>query len=193
MLLEHFYSWFIIDLVDDVPFRTRHYTLPPYRHQAVADGPTSLCLTREQRVGDPTGDDFIIAVLIGRPDRIEIIAGSPPHSGRNCNVERFSSSSSKKFSSVRVMSPSGKTNRPIASAERWGSRSWATCCPTARASSSSLLAIPLVHCRSSEEMVVTTTEKPDSSASSPFIVPSAEQPVRGTPPVASRTARNRDR
>ena len=34
--------------------------------------------------------------------------------------------------------------------------------------------------------------KPDSSASSPSIVPSAEQPVRGAPPVVSRTARTKE-
>src|SRR5215207_7957682 len=51
---------------------------------------------------------------------------------------------------------------------------------------------PLCHRSSSEEIAVTTTEKLDSSASSPFIVPSAEQPVRGAPLVASRTARNKD-
>src|SRR5215212_7046513 len=76
----------------------------------------------------------------------------------------------------------------MASADKVGSKSWATCFPTARGSSSSPGTIPLVHCSSSEEIAVTTTEKFDSSASSPFIVPSAEQPARGAPPVVSRTA-----
>jgi hypothetical protein len=43
----------------------------------VTDGPGTLHLSREQRVGDPTGDDFVIAILIRSPLRIEIIAGSP--------------------------------------------------------------------------------------------------------------------
>ena len=79
-------------------------------------------------------------------------------------------------------------SEPTRQADRWGSNSWATRLPTARGSSSSPVAIPLIHCSSSEEMAVTTTEKLDSSASSPSIVPSAEQPVRGAPPVVSRTA-----
>src|SRR5687767_3421227 len=55
------------------------------------------------------------------------------------------------------------------------------------------LPISFIQCSSSEEIAVTTTEKLDSSASSPFIVPSAEQPVRGAPLVVSRTARTRER
>jgi hypothetical protein len=44
----------------------------------VAYSPTSLCLTREQRVGDPVSDDFVIAILISwRRKIIEVIAGSP--------------------------------------------------------------------------------------------------------------------
>ena len=63
----------------------------------------------------------------------------------------------------------------------------------ARESASSPLAIPLVHRSSSEEITVTTTEKLDSSASYPFIVPSAEQPERGCASCGtSRTARNKE-
>src|SRR5918998_2865814 len=122
----------------------------------------------------------------------------PPQSGRNRSSERFPSSPAKKLSRLSLATPksrraSGKTNRPMVSEERWGSKSWATRCPTACESSSrSPLAIPLVHRSSSEKIAVTSTEKLDSSASSPFIVPSAEQPVRGAPSVASRTARNKE-
>src|SRR5215211_5749548 len=118
--------------------------------------------------------------------------------GRNLSLGRFSSSPVKKLSRLSLETPkstrpSGKTNRPIVSADRWGSKSLATRCPTVRVSSStSPLAIPLCQRSSSEEIAVTTTEKLDSSASSPFIVPSAEQPVRGAPPVISRTARTKE-
>src|ERR671915_2038706 len=80
----------------------------------------------------------------------------------------------------------------MVSADRWGNKSLATRLPTARGSALSPVTNPLVHCSSSEEIAVTTTEKLDSSASSPFIIPSAEQPVRGAPPVVSRTARNKE-
>src|SRR5215207_5503012 len=80
----------------------------------------------------------------------------------------------------------------MASADKLGSRSLATRFPTTRASSSNPLAIPWCHRRASEEIAVTTTEKLDSSAASPFIVPSAEQPQRGAPPVISRTARTKE-
>src|SRR5215208_160061 len=91
------------------------------------------------------------------------------------------------------MSPSGKTNKPMVEGDRLGSKSWATRFPTARGSPTTPVTNPLVHCNSSEEIAVTTTEKPDSSASSPVIVPSAEQPVRGAPLVVSRTARTKER
>src|SRR5215216_3173565 len=93
----------------------------------------------------------------------------------------------------KSLRPSGKTNRPIVSADKLGNKPWATRCPTARGSVSSPAANPLVHRSSSEEIAVTTTEKLDSSASFPSIVPSAEQPVRGAPAVVSRTAPNNER
>jgi hypothetical protein len=80
----------------------------------------------------------------------------------------------------------------MVSAERWGSRSLATRFPRAHESALRPVATPLCHRSSSEEMAVTNTEKLDSSASSPSIVPSTEQPVKGAPPLASRTARNTD-
>src|SRR5215203_206073 len=80
VLLEHFYSRFTVYLVDDVAFGAGHLTLTPDRDTAVAYSPTSLCLTREQRVGDPTGDDFVVAVLIGRLPHTEIVVSTPtPH------------------------------------------------------------------------------------------------------------------
>src|SRR5919112_3055556 len=128
-----------------------------------------------------------------------VLLAPPPHMGRNLSLGRFSSSPANMSSRLSLETPkstrpSGKTNRPIVSEDRWGSRSLATRCPTACVSSStSPLAIPLCHHISSEEIAVTTTEKLDSSASSPFIVPSAEQPVRGAPPVASRTVLSKER
>src|ERR671920_853602 len=77
-------------------------------------------------------------------------------------------------------------------AERWGNKSLATRLPTARGSALSPVTNPLRHRISSEEIAVTTTEKLDSSASSPFIVPSAEQPLKGAPLVVSRTARTKE-
>src|SRR5919112_1229277 len=65
ILFEYFYSWLTIYLVDDVPLRARHYALPTYWDQAVAVSPGGLRLAREQRVGDPTEDDFVVAVLVG--------------------------------------------------------------------------------------------------------------------------------
>ena len=61
-----------------------------------------------------------------------------------------SCSPAKKCSRLFV-SPSGKTNRPIVSADKSGSRSWATRCPTAPEPVLSPVANPLVHCSSSEE------------------------------------------
>jgi hypothetical protein len=59
----------------------------------------------------------------------------------------------------------------MVSADKLGSRSWPTRCPTARESSSTRpLANPLCHRSLSEEIAVTSTEKLDSSASCPFIV-----------------------
>src|SRR5215210_6554619 len=136
---------------------------------------------------------------VGDAILLKLALAPPPHIGRNLSLGRFSSSPAKKLSTrlfvgtTKSLSPSGKTNRPIVSADKLGSKSWATRFPTARGSASSPAANPLVHCNSSEEIAVTTTEKLDSSASSPSIVPSAEQPVRGAPPVASRTARKMDR
>src|SRR5215204_7245145 len=129
---------------------------------------------------------------------LKLTLAPPPHIGRNHSLGRFSSSPAKKLSTrlfvgtTKSLSPSGKTKRPMVSADRWGSKSLATRCPTARESASSPAANPLCHRSSSEESAVTTTEKPDSSALSPSIVPSAEQPESGAPPVASRTARNRE-
>src|SRR5215213_9283724 len=80
----------------------------------------------------------------------------------------------------------------MVSADRWGNKSLATRLPTARGSALSPVANPLRHRNCSEEIAVTTTEKLDSSASSPFIVPSAEQPLKGAPPVVSRTARTKE-
>src|SRR5215211_6494864 len=58
----------------------RHLTLAPYRDQAMAHGPTSLCFAREQRVGDPIGDYFVVTVLIGWLPKNGVVAGSPtPH------------------------------------------------------------------------------------------------------------------
>src|SRR5919107_6459295 len=112
--------------------------------------------------------------------------------GRNRSLERVPSSPAKKCSRDG-RPPSGKTNRPMVSAERWGSSSWAPRFPASGGSALSPAANPLIQCSSSEEIAVTTTEKLDSSASSPFIVPSAEHPVRGAPPVVSRTARTKER
>src|SRR5918998_1226093 len=120
-----------------------------------------------------------------------VLLAPPPHIGRNRSLGRFSSTPANNCSRLSIR-PSGKTNRPMVSADKWGSSSCATRFPTARGSASSPAANPLVHCSSSEEIAVTTTEKLDSSASSPFIVPSAEQPVRGAPPVISRTARTKE-
>src|SRR5215204_5109942 len=80
----------------------------------------------------------------------------------------------------------------MVSADRWGNKSLATRFPTARGSALSPVTNPLRHRNCSEEIAVTTTEKLDSSASSPFIVPSAEQPLKGAPPVVSRTARTKE-
>src|SRR5215218_11468810 len=59
----------------------RHFALATYWDQAVAHGPTSLSLAREQRVRDPLGDYFVVTVLIGWfPKKIVVVAGSPtPH------------------------------------------------------------------------------------------------------------------
>src|SRR5918998_3518863 len=111
--------------------------------------------------------------------------------GRNRSFERVPSSPAKKCSRDRL-TPSGKTNRPMVSADRWGSSSWATRFPASRGSALSPLVKPLRQCSSSEEIAVTSTEKLDSSALSPSIVPSAEQPVRGALPVISRTARTKE-
>jgi hypothetical protein len=43
----------------------------------VADGPGSMCFTREQGVGDPISYDFVVAVLIGWLPRAEVVASSP--------------------------------------------------------------------------------------------------------------------
>src|SRR5215207_6399302 len=76
ILLEHFYGRFTVYLVDDVALGARHLPLAAYRDHAVTDSPTSLCLTREQRVGDPVGDDFVVAILIGWLLEIEVVASS---------------------------------------------------------------------------------------------------------------------
>src|SRR5215204_7484413 len=55
----------------------RHFALATYWDQAVAHGPTSLSLAREQRVRDPIGDYFVVTVLIGWFPPIEVVAGSP--------------------------------------------------------------------------------------------------------------------
>jgi hypothetical protein len=66
--------------VDDVTFRAGHYALSPYRDHGVAYSPTRLCLTREQGVGDPTGDDFVVAILMRWLPVIEFGVSSPtPH------------------------------------------------------------------------------------------------------------------
>src|SRR5918994_5454967 len=136
---------------------------------------------------------------VGGAQLLKLTLAPPPHVGRNLSLGRFSSSPPKKLSTrfsvgtTKSLSPSGKTNRPMVSADKWGIKSLATRFPTARGSASSPFANPWCHCSSSEEIAVTTTEKLDSSASSPFIVPSAEQPVRGAPPVVSRTARTKER
>src|SRR5215208_383028 len=135
---------------------------------------------------------------VGGAQLLMLTLAPPPHIGRNLSLGRFASSPAKKLSTrlfvgtTKSLSPSGKTNSPMVSADKWGSRSLATRLPTARGLDSSPLAIPWCHCRSSEEIAVTTTEKLDSSASSPSIVPSAEQPVRGAPLVVSRTACTRE-
>src|SRR5918998_3610174 len=121
-----------------------------------------------------------------------VLLAPPPHIGRNRSLGRFSSTPAKNCSRLSIR-PSWKTNSPMVSADKWGSSSCATRFPTACGSSSSPVAIPLLQCSSSEEIAVTTTEKLDSSASSPFIVPSAEQPLKGAPPVVSRTARTKER
>src|SRR5215212_2597828 len=136
---------------------------------------------------------------VGGAQLLMLTLAPPPHIGRNLLLGRFSSSPAKKLSirfsvgTMKSLSPSGKTNRPIVSADKVGSRSWATRFPTARGSASSPVANPLCHFSSSEEIAVTTTEKLDSSASSPSIVPSAEQPVRGAPPVVFRTVCTKER
>src|SRR5918997_1174256 len=56
----------------------RHFALASYWDQAVAHGPTSLCVTREQRVRVPVGDYFVVTVLIRWLLQIEVVvAGSP--------------------------------------------------------------------------------------------------------------------
>src|SRR3712207_9292519 len=80
ILLEYFYGGFVVYLVDDVAFRAGHLALSPYRDHGVAYSPTSLRFTREQRVGDPTGDDFVVAILMRWLPHIEVAASSPtPH------------------------------------------------------------------------------------------------------------------
>src|SRR5919107_5684948 len=81
ILLEHFCGCFTVDLVDDVALGACHLPLAAYRGHAVTYSPTSLCLTREQRVGDPIGDDFVVAILISwRRPIIEVGVSSPtPH------------------------------------------------------------------------------------------------------------------
>src|SRR5215213_8479648 len=135
---------------------------------------------------------------VGGAQLLKLTLAPPPHIGRNLSLGRFPSSPAKKLltrlfvGTTKSLSPSGKTNSPMVSADKWSSRSLATRWPTARGSSSSPAANPLCHSSSLEEIAATTTEKPDSSGSSPFIVPSAEQPVRGARPVVSRTTRNRE-
>src|ERR687897_1333496 len=77
ILPEYFCGGFTVYLVDDVSLGARHLPLATYWDQAVAHGPTSLCLTREQSVGDTIGDDLVVAVLIGWRPRIEVVACSP--------------------------------------------------------------------------------------------------------------------
>src|SRR5919107_2717304 len=55
----------------------RHRARAAYRDTGVAHGPASLCLTREQRVGDPIGDDLAVAILVGWHLHIEVVACSP--------------------------------------------------------------------------------------------------------------------
>src|SRR5215211_5328450 len=122
---------------------------------------------------------------VGGAQLLMLTLAPPPHIGRNRSLGRFPSNPAKKLSTrlfvgtMKSLSPSVKTNSPMVSADKWGNRSLATRFPTARGSASSPAANPLCHSSSSEEIAVTTTEKLDSSASSPSIVPSAEQPVRG--------------
>src|ERR687889_253756 len=75
--LSIFYGGFAVDLVDDVSLAPRHRTRATYRDTGVAHGPTNLCLTREQRVGNPIGDDLAVAILVGWYLHIEVVAGSP--------------------------------------------------------------------------------------------------------------------
>src|SRR5215208_5935103 len=77
VLLEYFCGGFTVDLVDDVALGSRHLPLTTYWDTTMADGPTSLCRTREQGVGDPSGNDFVVAILIGRLHHIEVIVSSP--------------------------------------------------------------------------------------------------------------------
>src|SRR5918993_641497 len=80
ILLEYFCGGFIVYLVDDVAFRAGHLALAPYRDHAVAYSPTSLRFTREQGVGDPTGDDFVIAILMRwLPPTAGLISSPTPH------------------------------------------------------------------------------------------------------------------
>src|SRR5215217_4868743 len=50
---------------------------PPYRYQGVADGPGSVRLAREQRVGDLISDDFVVAILIGWPLPVDAGVSAP--------------------------------------------------------------------------------------------------------------------
>ena len=43
----------------------------------MADGPGSVRLAREQRVGDTIGDDFVVAILVGWLLQSDGVAGSP--------------------------------------------------------------------------------------------------------------------
>jgi hypothetical protein len=81
ILLEYFCGRFTVDLVDDVSLGPRHYALAPYWDTAVADGPGSLRFAREQSVGEPTGDDFVIAILVGWFLQTEVVASSPTEGG----------------------------------------------------------------------------------------------------------------
>src|SRR5688572_30075630 len=117
----------------------------------MADGPGRTRLAREQSVGDCVGYDLVVAILVGWLPQIEVIAGTPPQIGRNRSLGRSPSSPAKKLSMAYV-SPSGKTNSPMVSVDRRGSRSLATRFPRAHESALSPVANPLCHRSSSDEI-----------------------------------------
>jgi hypothetical protein len=84
----------------------------------VADSPGSLRLAREQSVGDPIGDDLVVAILVGRLPQIEVIAGSPAPDWQEPLAWEIPSSPAKKLS-MSYVSPSGKTNTSVAGLSTW--------------------------------------------------------------------------